>query len=71
MRKRTVFDLCETHANLGGGRRTAEIMCEGGPAGGGPCAPRLCRVLPGTDFYSESVTDEEFTELIRAWAVNK
>lgn len=70
MRKTTVFDLCETHSSLGGGRRTAEMICEGGPAHGAACAPRLCRVLPGTDFYTEGCTDEDFADLVAKWAVN-
>lgn len=70
MRKTTVFDLCETHSSLGGGRRTAEIVCEGGPACAGPCSPQLCRILPGTDFYSDRCTDEEFANLVAKWEVN-
>ncbi|MFA5709293.1 hypothetical protein [Mycolicibacterium sp.] len=71
MRKQTVFDLCDTHAALGGGRRSAEMACEGGPAYGGPCSPRPCRILPGSDFYSQDCTDEEFVGLVANWAVNR
>lgn len=71
MRKKTVFALCETHATLGGGRRTAEIVCEGGPASGAPCTPEPCRVLPGRDYYSPSCTDAEFVDMIANWAVNR
>jgi hypothetical protein len=70
MRQRTVFDWCEVHSNLGGGRRAAEIVCEGGPGSGAGCSPRLCRVLPGTDYYSPT-TDEEFVKLVQEWAVNR
>lgn len=71
MRKQTVFDLCQTHAGIGGGRSTAEMVCEGGPVRSGPCSPRPCRILPGSDFYAESCTDEEFAGLVANWAVNK
>lgn len=71
MRKKTVFDLCESHAGLGGGKRTAEIVCEGGPAYGAACSPRPCRVLPGIDFYAEGCTDEEFADMVANWAVNR
>ncbi|MFZ2238398.1 MAG: hypothetical protein WAV90_02500 [Gordonia amarae] len=71
MRQKTVFDLCSTHGSLGGGRRTAEIVCEGGPGYGGPCTPRPCRVLPGRDFYGEGHSDEEFAQMISDWAVNR
>lgn len=71
MRKKTVFDWCGTHAGLGGGYRSAEIACEGGPAYGGPCSPRPCRILPGADFYSPTVTDEEFADLVKNWGCNR
>ncbi|WP_157680268.1 hypothetical protein [Mycobacterium dioxanotrophicus] len=71
MRKKTVFDLCESHASLGGGRRTAEIVCEGGPAYGSPCTPRPCRILPGSDDFAESATDEVAAEWVRDWAINR
>ncbi|MEN3225160.1 MULTISPECIES: hypothetical protein [Mycolicibacterium] len=71
MRKKTVFDLCESHASLGGGRRTAEIVCEGGPAYGSACSPRPCRILPGSDYYAEGCTDEEFADMVANWAVNR
>ncbi|MEN4464250.1 hypothetical protein ABFV47_25110 [Mycolicibacterium fortuitum] len=70
MRKKTVFDLRERHAGLEGGYRTAEIVCEGGPAHGPPCSPRPCRILPGPDFYNESCTDE-FADMVANWAVNR
>lgn len=70
MRKTTVFDLCKTHSAFGGGRRTAEMVCEGGPAYGAPCSPRPCRVLPGTDFYNDQCTDEEFVTMVEKWALN-
>lgn len=71
MRQKTVFDLCSIHEHFGGGRRTAELVCEGGPAYGGACAPRLCRVLPGRDFYAEGCTDEAFAQMVSDWAVNR
>lgn len=71
MRKATVFDLCENHKHHGGGYRTAEMVCEGGPAHGDACSPRPCRILPGSDFYHERCTDEEFAELVANWGVNK
>ena len=70
MRKRTVFDYCDAH-DFGGGKGAAEIVCEGGPAFGAPCAPRLCRILPGSDYYAEGCTDEEFAVLVADWAVNR
>lgn len=71
MRKRTVFNLCESHAGLGSGYRTAEIVCEGGPAYGSPCAPSPCQILPGADFYAEDCTDEEFSDMVANWAINR
>lgn len=71
MRKRTVFDLCQSHASLGGGYRTAEIVCEGGPAYGSPCSPRPCRILPGSDFFAESATDEVAAGWVRDWEINR
>lgn len=71
MRKKTVFNLCESHVGLGGGYRTAEIVCEGGPASGSPCAPRPCQILPGEDFYAEGCTDEEFSGMVANWAINR
>ena len=71
MRKRTVFQLCPVHKHLGGGRRTAEIVCEGGPAYGAPCAPSPCVVRPGSDLFAAGVTDTDVADLIADWAVNR
>lgn len=71
MRKRTNFQLCENHKSWGKGRNAAEMVVEGGPGIGEPCAPKMCRVLPGEDYYIPTCTDREFEELIENWAVNK
>jgi len=72
MRKRTVFDLCDTHdGRLGRGREIAVIVCEGGPAYGKPCSPRPCRVLPGSDYFAVGVTDDDVCDLVRNWDINR
>lgn len=70
MRKRTTFKLCDTHSYLGGGRRTAEIFAEGGPAYGSPCRGEHCVMLPGTDIFLPDVTDDMAKEWVRNWPVN-
>ena len=70
MRKRTVFDFCDAH-DFGGGKSAAKIVCEGGPAYGTPCTPQPCRVLPGSDFFGESATDEVAADWVRDWACNR
>ncbi len=73
MRKKTVFDLCPAHEGWTtqyGRYRTAEIVCEGGPAYGPPCSPRLCRVLPGSDLFAVSATDAVAADWVRTWGVN-
>lgn len=70
MRKRTVFDLCDTHdGRLGRGREIAVIVCEGGPSQ--PCSPRPCRVLPGSDYFAAGVTDDDARDLVRDWTANR
>lgn len=73
MRKRTVFKWCDNHKGLGGGYNAAKLACEGGPARdlAKPCSPNQCVILPGTDYYSPTVTDGEFRNLVADWAVNR
>lgn len=70
MRKRTNFQLCDNHKHWGTGRKAAEMVVEGGPAFGKPCSPKMCRVLPGSDYYNP-YPDSEFENLIRNWSVNQ
>lgn len=70
MRKRTVFHLCPTHKSYGGGRQTAEMFCEGGPASGPPCAESYCRILPGSDFFATDTTDAIAATWAPNWSVN-
>lgn len=70
MRKRTVFHLCPTHKPYGGGRRTAEMFCEGGPGNGQPCDGDYCSILPGSDFFSTDTTDATAATWAPNWSVN-
>lgn len=71
-RQRSRFELCDHHAHWQskGRYRLAEIFCEGGPAVGVPCAPTMCALRPGRDFFNESVTDEMAAQWVREWSVN-
>lgn len=74
MRAKTVFDLCTAHTDWTktyGRYRTAEIVCEGGPAYGAACSPRPCRILPGSDLFAGSATDAVAAEWVRDWTVNR
>ena len=70
MRKRTVFRLCPTHKPYGGGRRTAEMFCEGGPGSGQPCTDNHCRILPGSDFFAADTADDIAASWAPNWSVN-
>ena len=70
MRKRTVFRLCSAHKPYGGGRRTAEMFCEGGPGNGQPCAGDYCGILPGSDFFAADTTDAIAATWAPNWSVN-
>ncbi|MEB3023028.1 MULTISPECIES: hypothetical protein [Mycolicibacter] len=71
-RKKTRFELCDAHAHLesAGRSRLAEFFCEGGPGSGQGCSPILCRVLPGTDLFGASVTDDVAAQWVLNWKGN-
>lgn len=71
-RKTTRIIPCTNHAGVFAGmtrRRQAEVVCEGGPAGG-PCSPVVCEVRPGTDFFAEWAL-LEVAAMPHLWAVNR
>ena len=58
-RRRTVFEPCPKHRSWFASctrYRCAEVFVEGGPAGSA-CGGGLCRMKPGTDFYSPTFVD--------------
>lgn len=62
-RKRTKFQFCDHHEPMFAAntrRRNAETCLEGGWANGGACSGGLCRLWPGTDFYTETICHEEW-----------
>lgn len=70
MRKKTVFRLCSKHEGMARGYDLAKIVCEGGPRWG--CEEGSpCVIRPGSDYFAQGCTDDEFVQLVAGWPANK
>ena len=67
MRKRTIFEPCDRHAEMYAREtraRRAEVMVEGGWVGSGRCG---CQMRPGSDFYTEAFVRAQPVYHVDSW----
>lgn len=72
MRKHTIWNFCETHADRkrSNDPRRFNFVTEGGPAELDSCFPHRCVVKPGRDYFADHVTDETMRRMIAEWNCN-